>query len=34
MAYERSSEVPFLANTWILFCAVGVVAATLMYFFS
>lgn len=34
MAYERSSEVPFLADAWILVCAMGVVAATLMYFFS
>jgi hypothetical protein len=34
MAYARSSEFPFLIGAWILFCATGVVASTLMYFFS
>ena len=34
MAYARSSEFPFLASSWILVCAMGVVGATLMYFFS
>ena len=34
MAYARSSEFPFLASSWIVVCAMGVVGATLMYFFS
>jgi hypothetical protein len=34
MAYARSTEFPFLASTWIVVCAMGVVGATLMYFFS
>ena len=34
MAYARGSEFPFLASTVILVGAMGVVAATLMYFFT
>ena len=34
MAYARRSEFPFLASTWILACAMGIAAATLMYFLA
>ena len=34
MAQERRSEIPFLASTVILVSAMGVVAATLMYFLA
>ncbi len=33
MAYARGSEFPYLASTYILVCMMGIVAATLMYFF-
>ncbi len=34
MAYARASEFPLLASTYILVCALGIVVATLMYFFA